>query len=255
MGKGSGSVTAFSRADGFVRIGRNTEIVESGSRIDVTLIGRELPLADLVVVGSHCVGSTCSPRHSRAAASGEGDGVGSHGGLAAAERGECDVAPIHLLDPATGRYNDPFLRGDLRLVRGYRRIQGVLTRADETREIAELLSDPALRMVNRNRGSGTRVLIDELLGDRRPPATRTSRARTSRSQRPSPRSAPTGAWRSRRSPARRGCASSRWARSATTSPCPHRVSRVQRCRRSCACSPRTVRCAQRCARSASKSES
>jgi putative molybdopterin biosynthesis protein len=45
----------------------------------------------------------------------------------------------------------------------------VVTRADETREAEQLLADPGLRMVNRNRGSGTRILIDELLGDRRPP--------------------------------------------------------------------------------------
>jgi putative molybdopterin biosynthesis protein len=170
MGKGSGSVTAFSRADGFVRIGRNTEIVEADSEVEVTLVGRDLPLADLVVIGSHCVGLDVIV----AALAREGFrvkvmAVGSQGGLAAAERGECDVAPIHLLDPATGRYNEPFLRADLRLVRGYRRVQGVITRADEQREIPELLADPALRMVNRNRGSGTRVLIDELLGERRPP--------------------------------------------------------------------------------------
>jgi len=56
MGKGSGSVTAFSRADGFVRIPRNTEIVEGGTEVPVTLVGRELSVADLVVIGSHCVG-------------------------------------------------------------------------------------------------------------------------------------------------------------------------------------------------------
>jgi putative molybdopterin biosynthesis protein len=170
MGKGSGSVTAFSRADGFVRIGRNTEIVEADSEVLVTLIGRDLPLADLVVIGSHCVGlDVLVSALARDGFRVKVMAVGSSGGLAAAERGECDVAPIHLLDPATGRYNEPFLRGDLRLVRGYRRMQGVVTRADETRDTAALLADPALRMVNRNRGSGTRVLIDELLGDRRPP--------------------------------------------------------------------------------------
>ena len=95
--------------------------------------------------------------------------VGSQGGLDAAKRGECDVAPIHLLDPDSGVYNEPFLSDDLRLIPGYRRMQGVVTRSDETRDIDELLADPALRMVNRNRGAGTRVLIDELLGERRPP--------------------------------------------------------------------------------------
>jgi putative molybdopterin biosynthesis protein len=169
MGKGSGSVTAFSRADGFVRIGRNTEIVEADSDVEVTLIGRELPLADLVVIGSHCVGlDVLASALAREGLRVKVMAVGSQGGLAAAQRGECDVAPIHLLDPETGRYNEPFLSDDLRLVRGYRRMQGVVTRADEMRETAELLADPALRMVNRNRGSGTRVLIDELLGLRRP---------------------------------------------------------------------------------------
>ena len=56
MGKGSGSVTTFSRADGFVTIGRHTEIVEAGQQVEVRLIGRGLTIADLVVIGSHCVG-------------------------------------------------------------------------------------------------------------------------------------------------------------------------------------------------------
>ncbi|MEE9609156.1 MAG: molybdopterin biosynthesis protein, partial [Myxococcota bacterium] len=170
MGKGSGSVTAFSRADGFVRIPRNTEIVDVDTDVDVTLVGRGGAVADLVVIGSHCVGLDLIA----SALARQGFGVkvlavGSQGGLSAARRGECDAAPIHLLDPATGVYNAPFLDGSLRLLPGYRRVQGIVTRADETREIGELLDDPAVRMVSRNRGSGTRVLIDELLGERKPP--------------------------------------------------------------------------------------
>ena len=170
MGKGSGSVTTFSRADGFVRIGRNTEIVEADEPIEVTLVGRELPLADLVVIGSHCTGLDLI-----ASALGEHGltvkvlAVGSQGGLAAAMRGECDVAPIHLLDPASGCYNEPFLGEGLRLLPGYTRMQGVVTRPDEERETEALVADEALRLVNRNRGAGTRVLIDALLGERRPP--------------------------------------------------------------------------------------
>jgi putative molybdopterin biosynthesis protein len=56
MGQGSGSVTTFSRADGFTTIGRHEEIVEAGTVVDVQLLGRELQLADLVVIGSHCIG-------------------------------------------------------------------------------------------------------------------------------------------------------------------------------------------------------
>src|SRR5262245_8876659 len=98
MGQGSGSVTTFSRADGFATIGRYDEIVEAGTPIDVQLLGRELQLADLVVIGSHCIGLDYLlgqlDRHgvrSRFLA------VGSTAGLDAAKRGECDVAGIHLL--------------------------------------------------------------------------------------------------------------------------------------------------------------
>jgi len=170
MGKGSGSVTAFSRADGFVRIGRNTEIVEAETEVEVTLVGRDLEPADLVIVGSHCVGlDLIAGELSRDGIRVKILAVGSQGGLSAARRGECDAAPMHLLDPETDRYNTPFLDASLRLLPGYARVQGVITRADETREIDELLADPGLRMVNRNRGSGTRILIDGLLGERRPP--------------------------------------------------------------------------------------
>jgi putative molybdopterin biosynthesis protein len=170
MGKGSGSVTAFSRADGFVRIPRNVEIVDEDTEVEVTLVGRELEAADLVVIGSHCAGlDRVAGALGREGFTVKVLAVGSLGGLAAARRGECDVAPIHLLDPATGRYNEPFLDAGLRLVPGYARLQGVVTRPEETRDTEELLADPKLRMVNRNRGSGTRILIDRLLGDRRPP--------------------------------------------------------------------------------------
>ena len=170
MGKGSGSVTSFSRADGFVRIGRNTELVDAGAEVEVTLLGRALEPADLVIIGSHCTGldriARCAarPRASRSKVL----AVGSQGGLEAARRGECDVAPVHLLDAETQTYNTPFLSDDLELVRGYSRMQGVVTRPDENRPTDELLDDSELRMVNRNRGSGTRILLDGLLGERRP---------------------------------------------------------------------------------------
>ncbi len=169
MGKGSGSVTTFSRADGFVRIERNVEIVSEDDAVEVTLLGRELAPADLVVIGSHCAGlDVIAGALARQGFTLKVLAVGSQGGLAAAERGECDVAPIHLLDPVSGVYNAPFLRGDLVLLRGYTRMQGVVTRASELRETAELLADASLRMVNRNRGAGTRVLIDQLLAGKRP---------------------------------------------------------------------------------------
>lgn len=178
MGKGSGSVTAFSRADGFVVIPRSDEQVEVGSQVTVRLLGRTVEPADMVAIGSHCVGQDLllGRLHERGFRT-KALAVGSTGGLAAARRGECDLAGIHLLDPATDTYNAPFLAGEVTLVRGYGRMQGIVFRPDDARfagrspdgAVQVALGDPRCRLVNRNRGSGTRILIDRLLGDARPP--------------------------------------------------------------------------------------
>lgn len=177
MGKGSGSVTAFSRADGFLVIPRQREYVEAGSVVEVQLLARDLRPADLVVIGSHCTGLDylLGLLHRRGFTS-KVLSIGSTGGLEAARRGECDLAGVHLLDPACDVYNRPFLTTDLDLVRGYGRRQGIVHRANDRRfrggtieaALKEVLSDPECVMINRNRGSGTRVLIDRLLGAARP---------------------------------------------------------------------------------------
>lgn len=172
MGQGSGSVTTFSRADGFATIDRHEEIVQAGTLVDVRLLGLERQLADLVVMGSHCVGldyllGELQQRGARV----KFIAVGSTAGLDAARRGECDVAGIHLLDPDTGQYNRPFLTPSLDLVEGYGRLQGVVFRPGDGRfqgraareAIAAARQDPACMMVNRNQGSGTRAVIDRLL--------------------------------------------------------------------------------------------
>src|SRR5580692_5319701 len=111
MGQGSGSVTTFSRADGFATIGRHEEIVPAGTIVDVQLLGRDLQLADLVVIGSHCIGlDYLLGELQRQGVRSKVLAVGSTAGLDAAKRGECDVAGVHLLDPKTGEYNRPFLK-------------------------------------------------------------------------------------------------------------------------------------------------
>jgi putative molybdopterin biosynthesis protein len=177
MGQGSGSVTAFSRADGFATIARHEEIVPAGAIIKVQLLGRELQLADLVVIGSHCIAlDYLLGELQRQGVRSKFLAVGSSGGLYAAMRGECDLAGVHLLDPNTGVYNRTFLTPSLDLVPGYGRLQGVVFRPGDARfegrsardAIADIAQDPACVMVNRNNGSGTRVLIDRLLGGARP---------------------------------------------------------------------------------------
>jgi len=183
MGKGSGSVTTFSRADGFVTISRHQEIMEAGEVVDVRLLSHDLPLADLVVIGSHCVGldlllGLLREQGFRSKLM----QVGSTAGLEAVRRGECDIAGIHLYDSKTGKFNTPFLTDTMRLLPGYRRQQGLVMRADDPliegvnvtefgagAMIEVLQSKPNYRMVNRNQGSGTRILIDRLLVGTKPP--------------------------------------------------------------------------------------
>jgi len=178
MGKGSGSVTTFSNADGFITIDQHTEMLDAGSAVDVQLLGRDVEVADLVIIGSHCVGldylvGLLVQRGIRAKAL----YVGSMGGVAAARRGECDIAGVHLLDPASGTYNRHLLTDRLTLVRGYGRMQGVVHREGDARfegrsvedAVATACADAGCVMVNRNPGSGTRFLVDRILGERRPP--------------------------------------------------------------------------------------
>ena len=178
MGKGSGSVTTFSGADGFITIDQHTEIVDSGAAVQVQLLAKGLEPADLVIIGSHCVGlDAIVGRLIRQGVRPKVLYVGSMGGAKAAQRGECDIASVHLMDPATGRYNRHLLADTLTLIPGYRRMQGIVFRGGDMRfagksaedAVAAALADRDCAMVNRNAGSGTRVLIDKLLGTRRPP--------------------------------------------------------------------------------------
>jgi putative molybdopterin biosynthesis protein len=176
-GKGSGAITSFAQADGFVRVDALADQVPAGSEVEVTLFTPHVRVPDLVVIGSHCVGLdlVTGPL--------ERDGllvrsiaVGSLGGLAAARRGECDLAPIHLLDEASGVYNRAFLAEGLELVEGWRRMQGIVHRIGDPRfagldakaAVAAALRNSACLMVNRNQGAGTRILLDRLLDGARP---------------------------------------------------------------------------------------
>ncbi|MFC6488785.1 molybdopterin biosynthesis protein, partial [Nitratireductor sp. GCM10026969] len=176
-GKGSGAITSFAQADGFIRIEALADHMPSGSRAQVTLFTPQVRVPDLVIIGSHCTGLD------RIVAPLVAEGhtvrilaVGSLGGLAAARRGECDLAPIHLMDEKSGRYNEPFLEPGLELVPGWRRMQGIVYRPGDDRfegldaqeALRAALSDPTCLMVNRNQGAGTRILIDSLLGGARP---------------------------------------------------------------------------------------
>jgi len=176
--KGSGAVTSFSQADGFIEIDALASALDADSAARVTLIGDAARAPDVTIVGSHdialdaVVGALAERGFSVRTVA-----VGSQGGALAAQRGQCDVAPVHLVDAETGIYNKHLLAPGLSLVKGWKRMQGVLFRPGDARfdgksaddAIKAALADPSCLMVNRNAGAGTRILIDKLLAGARPP--------------------------------------------------------------------------------------
>ncbi len=125
--KGSGSVTTFSQSDGFIEIDALASALDANTTTEVTLIGAATRAPDIVIMGSHDVAldavvSALAERGfiARTIA------VGSLGGAVAAQRGECDIAPVHLVDPQSGAYNTHLVQDGLSLVKGWQRSQGLL---------------------------------------------------------------------------------------------------------------------------------
>ena len=151
-GKGSGAITSFAQADGFLKVDALADQMPAGTEAEVTLFTPHVRVPDLVIVGSHCTGlDLVTAQLSRAGLSVRSIAVGSLGGLAAAKRGECDLAPIHLFDDKTETYNTPFLIYGLELVPGWRRMQGIVFRKGDARfeglsaqeAVRVALADPA----------------------------------------------------------------------------------------------------------------
>jgi putative molybdopterin biosynthesis protein len=173
MQSGSGAVSSFAMADGFADLSENQEYVDEGERMEIQLFGQGVTPPTLVAIGSHCVGvdiAFAMLRELDTAFTGRIVNVGSMGGFHAIRRGEADIAGVHLQEEKTGEYNIPFIRAfglesSVVLVRGYDREQGLIVKRGNPKNIRELadLTRRGVRFINRNRGSGTRLLIDKHL--------------------------------------------------------------------------------------------
>jgi putative molybdopterin biosynthesis protein len=168
----SGSIYSFAQADGTMEVAADCSVVREGEAVRVAPLARTLKVADLTLIGSHCRGVDLAlgmlRKERRLTA--KVINVGSSAGVEACARGETDLAGTHLLDPASGVYNRVELErlgSDAVLIKGYVRRQGIYFRTEEfpaEPPTLDLLTGKAeLRMLNRNRGAGTRVLFDLLL--------------------------------------------------------------------------------------------
>ena len=173
LGRGSGVVSSFMKADGILEVPQGVEGYEAGSRVQVRLLRPEEELAHtLLAIGSHdpLLDEAADLLHlADPALRMSSTHVGSMGGIMAVRRGETHVAGVHLLDERDGSYNTSFIRkyfpsGGVRLVECVGRTQGLMLAAGNPLGVRGVtdLARPGLRYVNRQRGSGTRILMDHL---------------------------------------------------------------------------------------------
>ncbi|MFQ5400115.1 MAG: molybdopterin biosynthesis protein [Anaerolineae bacterium] len=177
ISRGAGVITSLVRADGIVRIRRFSEGADAGSTVTVHLYRslRDIERT-IVVIGSHDLTLDLLAQF---LAEKEGAwrlmsaNVGSLGGLVALRRGEAHLAGSHLLDPETGVYNETYIRRylpgrEIMLVTLVGREQGWIVPAGNPKGLSgwEDAAAPDVQIVNRQRGAGTRVLLDYELGRR-----------------------------------------------------------------------------------------
>lgn len=169
IARGAGVITSLVRADGLVVLSRGVQGVEAGESVDVRLMRSPREIEQTIFcIGSHDVILDLLAQHlsehERRLVSAN---VGSQGGLVALRRGEAHLAGAHLLDPETGEYNLPYLKQYLpgvpvKVVGFVHREQGLIVRRGNPkgiRSLQDLLREDVI-FINRQRGAGTRVLLD-----------------------------------------------------------------------------------------------
>lgn len=174
LARGAGAAMSLVRADGFCVIPQNSEGCEAGKTLEVELYREMEEIKNTaVIIGSHDLildvmadmmpnqfpGMYLSSTH-----------VGSMGGLMALKRGEAHIAPVHMLDEETGIYNVSYIeklfQEPVALIKGVGRVQGIMVKKGNPLNISSIEDLKKVRFVNRQRGAGTRMLLDFCLKKR-----------------------------------------------------------------------------------------
>jgi len=173
LSRGSGIVSSFMKADGLLEVPQGVEGYEAGAVVSVRLLRPMQALENtLVAIGSHdpLLDEVADMLHlADPSLFVSSSHVGSMGGIMAVRRGETHIAGTHLLDEKDGSYNTSFIKkyfpkGEVRLVECVGRSQGLMLQKGNPKGITGIsdLCKDGVRYVNRQKGSGTRILIDYL---------------------------------------------------------------------------------------------
>ena len=172
LNRGAGVVSSFVKADGIIEVPQDTEGYESGEKVPVKMVRKMEDInKTLVITGSHDplidelidLMRIKSPESQVVSSH-----VGSLGGLMALKRGESHLGGTHLLDEETGEYNKSYVNryfpdGGVRLISCVFRSQGLIIAKDNPLGISSVADLVRVNYVNRQKGSGTRILLDYLL--------------------------------------------------------------------------------------------
>ncbi|HCF51059.1 MAG TPA: molybdopterin biosynthesis protein [Syntrophomonas sp.] len=173
LSRGAGISSNLVRADGVIKISSGQEGINVGEYSQAVLMRPRHEIErSLVCMGSHdlCIDLLIDYLRRRHEIRLLSTNVGSMGGLMALMRGETHMAGIHLLDTEQGNYNISYVQRYLsgknwRLINVARRQQGLIVKKGNPLGITGLaqLLDPGIRFINRQKGAGTRILLDYLL--------------------------------------------------------------------------------------------
>lgn len=164
ISSGAGSTTSLVRADGIGEIPRNVEGLDSGDVIRVKLLKNFDQIKNtLVSIGSHdMIMDLIGDKMNLSSAH-----VGSMGGIISMRKKEAHLAPVHLLDEETGQYNISYVKRyipneSMVIIKGVQRVQGLIVPKGNPKNIEGFkdLTREDVVFINRQRGSGTRVLLD-----------------------------------------------------------------------------------------------
>lgn len=171
LNRGAGVIMSLVKSDGIARIPKNVEGMDAGEKIEVELL-RDIDSINntIVSIGSHDIimDILANMIHEKYRSNNLSSAhVGSLGGIMAIRRGEAHIAPIHLLDEKTGTYNMEYIKKylrnlDISIIKGVKRLQGLMVKKDNPKNINSIedLIRNDIVFVNRQKGSGTRILLD-----------------------------------------------------------------------------------------------